>query len=139
MRLIALLLALLINSLFANAQNEKGVDITITINNIQNDNGLILLGLHTEDTFLKGKGILNAEKTIQDGKAQIVLKNVPKGEFAIMVLHDENSNHRMDTELNGMPKEAYGMSGNDMSFGPPVFEDAKFTVKDKNLNFEIRL
>ena len=55
-----------------------------------------------------------------------------------MALHDENDNKRMDFELNGMPKESYGMSGNEMSFGPPNFVDAKFELSDKDLEFNIR-
>ena len=76
---------------------------------------------------------------IKDGKIEVVFKNIPEGDYAIMVVHDENANNKMDFELNGMPKEAYGMSNNNMSYGPPIFEDAKFNVTDENLDLEIRL
>ena len=44
----------------------------------------------------------------------------------------------MDYQEGGMPKESYGMSGNDMSFGPPNFEMAKFEVNGEDLEFNIR-
>jgi uncharacterized protein (DUF2141 family) len=47
-----------------------------------------------------------------------------------MVLHDKNGNNQMDFESNGMPKEAYGMSNNPMSYGPPQFSDAAIEVKE---------
>ena len=55
-----------------------------------------------------------------------------------MVLHDENDNQRMDFEDNGMPKESYGMSNNPRSFGPPIFDDAKFDVDKDDVKLSIR-
>ena len=55
-----------------------------------------------------------------------------------MVLHDENGNKRMDFESNGLPKESYGSSGNDMSMGPPSFEGSKFEITDTDKEITIR-
>ena len=44
----------------------------------------------------------------------------------------------MDFEANGMPIEDYGASNNVMNFGPPKFEDAKFSIIDKNVSLEIK-
>ena len=44
----------------------------------------------------------------------------------------------MDFKANGMPLEDYGASNNNMTFGPPNFEDAKFIVTDKNVSLEIK-
>ena len=52
-----------------------------------------------------------------------------------MVQKKHTKNNRMDYQENGMPKESYGMSGNDMSFGPPNFEAAKFEVGEEDLTF----
>ncbi|MFD0965034.1 DUF2141 domain-containing protein [Pseudofulvibacter geojedonensis] len=141
MKTIALLITMLISSLFAKAQekNTTGITITVTIPNAKNDNGKMLLGLHSKETFMKAKALSSASSIIKDGKVTITFNNIPEGEYAIMVLHDENLNNRMDFELNGMPKEAYGISNNPMSYGPPQFEEGKFTVANKDLDFEIRL
>ena len=117
---------------------ENTVDITVTIENITSDEGMVLAGLHTADTFMKGLGIQNLESEIKDGKVTLTFENVPSGTYAIMAMHDANDNKRMDYQDNGMPKESYGMSGNDMSFGPPNFEMAKFEVGAENLELNIR-
>lgn len=141
MKTLVLGILLAICNYMAHAQEPTGVDITVHINNIKNDNGAILLGLHNQHTFMaKEKPALKRkQELINEGKIKVVFKNIPAGEYAIMVVHDENSNNRMDFELNGMPKEDYGISNNEMSFGPPIFEDAKFNVTDENLDMEIRL
>ena len=117
---------------------KKGVDITVTIENVTSDEGKVLISLHTADTFMKGEGIDSQESTIKDGKVSFTFKNVAPGSYALMALHDANDNKQMDFEANGMPKESYGMSGNDMSFGPPTFDGAKFEVKGEDLSFDIR-
>ena len=41
---------------------------------------------------------------------------LPPGRYGVVVLHDENSNHKLDRNLLGMPKEGFGFANN-----PPVF------------------
>jgi uncharacterized protein (DUF2141 family) len=141
MKTLVLVMLLAITNYIAHSQESNGIDITVQINNIKNDNGFVILGLHNQETFTNTEtpALKRIQGKIKDGKIEVVFKSVPKGDYAIMVVHDENANNRMDFELNGMPKEAYGMSNNNMSFGPPMFEDAKFNVADKNLDLEIRL
>ncbi len=135
---LILTFALVLTSLFGFSQEDKGITITVTIDNVKSDTGKVLMSLHTSETFMKGKGIIDSETEIKDGKVTITFENVLPGEYAIMALHDENENQRMDFEDNGMPKESYGMSNNVMSFGPPQYGDAKFKVEDKNLELNIR-
>jgi uncharacterized protein (DUF2141 family) len=139
MKTLTLIFALLLSVTFSNAQDSKsGQTITVTIENISNNNGNVLLALHTEDTFMKGAGIQNKESKIVDGKVKIIFENVVPGTYAIMGLHDENENQRMDYETNGMPKESYGMSNNDMSFGPPQYETAKFNFDNEPIEMSIK-
>ena len=44
----------------------------------------------------------------------------------------------MDFATNGMPLEDYGASNNVMNFGPPTFDNAKFTVSNKNVSLDIK-
>ncbi|MAB48848.1 MULTISPECIES: DUF2141 domain-containing protein [Winogradskyella] len=137
MKNLVLTLALAFTSLFSFAQDE-GITITVTVDNVTSDKGKVLMSLHTSETFMKGKGIKDAETSIEDGKVTITFENVLPGEYAILALHDENDNKRMDFEDNGMPKESFGMSNNVMAMGPPQYDDAKFTVADKDLDLNIR-
>ncbi|WP_179319556.1 DUF2141 domain-containing protein [Winogradskyella helgolandensis] len=137
MKKLILTFALALMSIIGFSQ-EGGATITITIDNVTSDKGKVLTSLHTSETFMKGKGIQNAETEIKDGKVTISFKNVLPGEYAIMTLHDANDNKRMDFQDNGMPLESYGISNNVMSFGPPNYDEAKFIVEDKDLDLNIR-
>ncbi len=120
------------------AQESEGITITVTVENVLNDNGKVLAGLHTEATFMKGDGIATYMGEAAKGEMTFTFENVAPGTYGISVMHDENGNMRMDFEDTGMPKESYGMSNNVMAMGPPTFEDCKFEVTDKDVALSIR-
>ncbi|NOY48484.1 MAG: DUF2141 domain-containing protein [Chlorobi bacterium] len=138
MKTLAKLIVFILSITLANAQETKGQTITVTIDNVRNNNGKVSFALHTADTFMKGAGLQNAESNIENGKATVTFSNVASGMYAIMVLHDENENGRMDFQDNGMPKEDYGTSNNPMSYGPPQFAESKFEISNKDLEIKIR-
>ncbi|MEM7486835.1 MAG: DUF2141 domain-containing protein [Bacteroidota bacterium] len=138
MKTLTLTVGLFLVSFITFAQETTGVDITVTIDNVANDQGKVLIALHTKETFLKGKGIKNQKDSIKDGKVSFVFENVPEGTYAILALHDANENNQMDFDSGGVPTESYGMPGNEMFLGWPDFEDAQFEVKGEDLEFEIR-
>ena len=137
MKTLILALTFIVSSLFSFAQ-EKGQNITISIDNVQGDKGMVTFALHTETTFMKAAPIATLEAKSKEGKVSVTFENVKPGEYAIIVLHDVNENGKMDYRENGMPLENYATSNNVMSFGPPQYNDAKFTVSDKDLDLKIR-
>lgn len=129
----------------ANAQNastpsttEGGITLTIVLENVLNDEGDIIAGLHTRQTFMKGAGIANYKGKATTGEHIFVFENVQPGDYAISVLHDLNSNEQMDFEVNGMPKEPYAMSGNEMAMGPPSFGSCDFAVGSEDMELRLR-
>lgn len=78
------------------------------------------------DRVFQGKNIKPQGNSIQ---AQF--NGLKPGKYAVAVYHDENNNGDLDTNLVGIPNEAYGFSNNASGlFGPPAFEDAGFEIWD---------
>jgi len=117
---------------------QETATVTVIIENIANDEGKVLLGMSTQETFMKSQPNYSATSKIEDGKASIIFTDVPYGIYAISCFQDKNGNNQMDFENNGMPKEDYGISNNPMLMGPPTWEDAKFEVNEKNKEIVIR-
>ena len=115
-------LALAAGSAFA--QNNS---ITVVIKNVKDAPGNVAVALfNNEKDFMKNRFDSKIIKA-QGGEVQVVFENVPPGSYAISVLHDENGNNEMDSNIIGMPKEGFGFSNNAMgTFGPPSFEKASF-------------
>lgn len=110
--------------------------ITINLNGINNNKGEIRLALFRNKLqFLKTpyKGVTS---NITASNAMIVLEEIPEGEYAIAVFHDENTNGKLDTNFLGIPKEQYGFSNHAKGqMKPPKFEDAKFKLTNEQNKF----
>ena len=67
-------------------------------------------------------------------------ENIPFGEYAVKVIHDENIDNNLDTNWLGIPKEAFGFSNNARArFGPPDFKDAMFKINKSEITITINL
>jgi uncharacterized protein (DUF2141 family) len=138
MKTIPLIFGLFLCLNLTSAQSTEGTTVEVTIENVLTDGGSIWAVLHNADTFMKGDGLAAERLEGKKGAVTFSFENVVPGTYAIMVMHDLNDNERMDFEENGMPKESYGLSGNEILNGPPTFENAKFMVADEALHLKIR-
>ncbi|TXD52926.1 DUF2141 domain-containing protein [Polaribacter sp. IC066] len=116
---------------------QENVTITATVVNVTSNVGKVGFALYNKENFMKTP-VLGAKVEVIDGKSVVTFKNVKPGVYAITCYHDKNSNDKMDFAENGMPLEDYGASNNNMSFGPPDFDNAKFTVSDKDVSLDIK-
>jgi uncharacterized protein (DUF2141 family) len=142
MKTVLVSITLSLTSLFLTAQSEteistEGTTITITIP-VHSSEGNVLIGLYEESNFMQNP-TRSAIGEIKDGKSVVILNNVVPGEYGITLVHDKNNNKRMDFDANGMPLEMFGVSNNNMSYGPPLWSDAKFQVANTPIEMEIRL
>ena len=60
------------------------------------------------------------------GSGTYELKNIPDGEVAILVYHDENDNGQIDKNFIGIPRESLAFSNGYQPKGPPNFSRASF-------------
>ena len=138
MKTLSLIITLILSTTLSFSQTEKVQDVTVTIENISNERGHVIIGLHTNDTFMKTEALQQAAAKVKDGKVVYTFKNVAPGNYALLALHDENDNKRMDFEPNGMPMESFGISNNPMLMGPPTFSEGKFEVGKENIELTIK-
>lgn len=136
MKTLFLLICLTFSSLgFA----QKSTTVTIKIDNMSSDKGKLVLGMYQKDTFLKAAPDFGKIVGIKNGKATVVLTDVPAGTYAISCFHDENGNNLLDRDPQGIPTENYGLSKNPEKGGYPQFDNAKFTVGSKPLALHIKM
>jgi uncharacterized protein (DUF2141 family) len=110
----------------------QGASLEITVNNIKGTKGTIRVGLfNTEDKFLKTP--LKGKVVKASGsEVKVIFEDLPSGEYAVSVVHDENENEKLDSNAIGIPKEGFAFGNNAMgSFGPPSFDRAKVKLDGK--------
>lgn len=124
--------------------------LVLNVSNLRNANGSILVSIyntkegfpkHPETAAMKFKVIVNQvinPSAIQS--AQILIPNLPHGEYSMAIAHDENANDQIDTGFLGIPKEGVGFSNNpNITFGPPSYEKAKFIFDPQNSVIAIKM
>lgn len=77
---------------------------------------------------------------IQNKVAKLYFNDIPYGNYALTVHHDENLNEIMDRNFVGYPKEAFGLSNNPKIYmSAPSFEECKFKVDRDTVVVNIKL
>ena len=120
---------------------QSTVDLQVKISNIENNRGLIQLGLYNEvSKFPKVGKTYKMVRVRTKGKDKFyTFKNLPKGRYALAIYHDENANKICDTNFFGIPKEAYAFSnGIRPRFSAPSFQSCSFMVNtDKAITIKM--
>jgi uncharacterized protein (DUF2141 family) len=131
--------AIMLSSIRIEAQTGS---IELNISNIRNSEGLILVsvfnqaeGFPSDTTKVLRSFVLEARHP----SVVLYIDDLPYGDYAVALVHDENKNYQLDTNLVGAPVEGYGASGANKRFSAPVFRNSKFPVREEKVEIEIRM
>ena len=106
--------------------------LNIRVTGVQHDEGQILVLLYQQQDFLKDQGEV-ARQTVslkEPGEVQLQFNDLDPGDYAFVVVHDENSNNEMDRKMGFIPKEGWAFSTNyKPRFGPPKFKKCRFSLQ----------
>jgi len=126
---VPLAAAVLAAALALAALPARALDLTVEVSGVRGDKGFVAVALYSQaQGWLKQA--FKAERVAAGERATIVFRDLPAGDYAFAVIHDENANGKLDTNVVGMPIEAYGFSRDARGhFGPPKWEDAVLKVE----------
>jgi len=113
--------------LFATAQNN----LSIIIEGVKTSNGCINVAVYNQsEGFLKFDKVYKCDSTrAHKGVTHMNITDLPAGEYALAIFHDENGNNELDTNWLGIPKESIGFSkGRMKTFGPPSFKECAMKI-----------
>ena len=124
------------------AGSAPAADLKINISGFRNQTGQGIVYLwKAAGGFPKETEKSMANKTspiAAGGLISVMFEGLAAGTYGITVVHDENSNGKMDTGFLGKPKEGYGASNNPKNkITPPSFDQAKFALDDAGKMIEI--
>lgn len=127
--------------LAANDAASSGA-VDVRIEGMRSQKGLIRACLTREPRYFPGcdKDAASQKISLPTPEGALLhFRNVPPGDYAVTVLHDENGNGKADMFLR-IPKEGVGFSNNPrLIAGPPTFASARFHVGDQPVTESIRL
>ncbi len=117
--------------LLGGAAPEARVDLTVT--GLRSTHGTLLVCLTMSPAHFPDCVGDPAARHFSAPANQPLIRfaDLPSGEYAIALIHDENDDGKLDTRW-GIPREGLGFSRNPrLIFGPPSFAAARFAVAGK--------
>jgi uncharacterized protein (DUF2141 family) len=115
--------------------------IHVEVVGLRNDKGHALCALFSSAAdFPKKpeKAVARTVSVISERHAVCDFSGVAPGTYAVSVVHDENSNGKLDTNFMGIPSEGVGASNDAKGhFGPPKFDAASFRFSGGRLDLKI--
>lgn len=116
--------------------------LSLEIEGVPSNSGNVCVAVYeNQDSFLKFDKVfkIGSEKAVK-GNTHIEINDIPSGEYAVAIFHDENGNQKLDTNFMGIPKETVAFSKGKMKmFGPPKFDECMFKiVSHTNLHIAIQ-
>jgi uncharacterized protein (DUF2141 family) len=131
----------------ACAAAESAGNLNVTVRGANNDKGVIRIAVYNnKDAYAADKdntatGSFRKEAVLlKDNSANSTFKDVPYGQYAIKLFHDEDNSGKFYTGMFGIPKVQYGFSNNAKGMmGPAPYAKALFAVKTAETNMTIDL
>lgn len=125
------------------AVSNELYSLTVSVDGLRNSKGVVQFALYNQDDSIPDEEYKKYYKVeigkISDGSSLVIFSGLPKGIYAINILHDENINGKIDKGFI-LPIEGIGFS-NYESIGlmnRPDFTKASFQLKS-NLKKAIKI
>jgi len=120
-------ICLLFTGMLCRAQ-QTGT-LTIEATHFEHSKGVAVAQLFREGDDIPEKPFMKSTAAIVKKESIVTLSNIPYGEYAVILFHDENANGTLDHKF-GFPNEPMGFS-NEWSLslfsGMPTFKKLKFS------------
>ncbi|WP_243713623.1 DUF2141 domain-containing protein [Luteimonas terrae] len=118
----------------------QAADLTVSLHDARTQDGRFQVALVDAGGYAGSAAPVAARELAPAGAVtRVTFDGVPAGRYALMVIHDENGNGTLDTNLVGMPVEGYGFSNNPRVTRKPTFEEAAFDVGADALALDVSI
>lgn len=130
-------------SIMSGIVPAHAVPLQVSVTGVRDSNGTVAVCVFdTDESFPDCSGdpaVTSRRQQAVSGTMRFDFDVAP-GRHAVSVLHDENNNGRLDTNIFGIPREGVGVSNNPPPrSGPPRFADAVFGLAAAGGQVDVRL
>jgi len=138
-----LISALFLLLFFNYSYSQDSYSLTAKVSDLRNSTGVVVFALYNKDGSIPDEKLKKQYRkeivAIAKNSATVTFNNLPKGNYAVFILHDENKNGKID-KIFIMPTEGVGFSNfQTLSFSNrPNFSKASFQINE-NLTKSIKI
>lgn len=131
MRLLCVLVCLL--ALSGSAQNSPKCSVTLAASGVKGSTGFVGFAIFASEVGWPNsyeKAYKHDAVPAKEGLVEMKVAGFAAGRYAVVTLHDENANKKLDKKPSGRPKEGWGMSREPKAvLKTPKFEAAVLDLK----------
>jgi outer membrane protein len=114
--------------------------LTVRLDNPPPEGMVVFVLFDSANTFGDLRAPVKVVKHTLDGRDFYDIRDIPPGEYALLVYYDVNNNDRIDRNFIGIPREPIGFSNGYQPKGPPSFNRAAFVLKEgMTRHFDVKL
>ncbi len=117
------------NAIDSNQQTSNL--LKIYIEDLANNQGKVLIALYQNEQEFDDETNPFIGDSVDATSSNLLVQyaNLPAGDYAIALFHDENENAELDQNFLGIPQEGYGFSTNPgFLLSKPSFDDVSFQI-----------
>ena len=109
--------------------NGPGLTLQVPISTLRSARGDVFVAVYERGAWLiPGRFKTYRVARASTGTVQVTIPNLPPGQYALAVFHDENDNGRVDTNWAGLPTEGFGFS-RVSPLRVPSFDETSFDTR----------
>lgn len=114
--------------------------LSVEVQGVKSSIGNINIAIYNRSQgFLKFEEVFKVDRiAAKEATTNFKIMDLPNGEYAVAIFHDENGNDKLDTNWLGIPKESVAFSNAKIkTFGPPSYKECAFNLnRDLDLKME---
>ena len=127
------------------AVGAQASELTVSVTGIASAEGQVTFRVYQgKKDWLEDDGAVVEESLSladwSEGKEVKHSFELPPGEYAVSVYHDEDGDDKLDSNFIGIPKEPAGLSNKPKArMGPPKYADAAFELPEEGLAITVEV
>ena len=116
-------------------------DLVVNVTGVRAHKGMLKLAVYDSAASWDGDGkaVAADERTPDADEVTFRFANIPAGKVAVIAMHDENGNGKLDSNFMGMPTEGYGFSNNPKVMRKAHFNEAAVAVGETPVTITLKL
>ncbi|HWT12506.1 MAG TPA: DUF2141 domain-containing protein [Allosphingosinicella sp.] len=112
----------------AAATPGHGATLTVDLDGVRGSGGSLYVSVQTREQFMREGGVAGSVLPSPQAGSHRFQYEVPAGEYAVSVWHDDNGNGAFDNDENFVPLDGWALSNAAQLRGEPTFDQVRTVV-----------
>jgi uncharacterized protein (DUF2141 family) len=110
------------------AAPAQAANLTVDLDGVRAAGGTLYVTVQTREEFMQQRGTAGTVLSRPQAGAHRFGYEIPAGDYAISVWHDDNGNGRFDKDESFMPLDGWAMTNSAALRGEPTFDQVRTPV-----------